>query len=473
MPDGDDVAPRVEHATDSERRAAGKAARAAVPREAHASCDVAVDRDPIGLLESQAEDRVPELVPIRYGRMAESPFSFLRGAALPMAADLSRTPTTSLVTQLCGDAHLSNFGFFASPERQLVFDLNDFDETYPGPFEWDVKRLAASIEVAARVNGTSRRHRRQAVLAAVSSYRATIRRLAGQRNLTVWYERVGYNDVLPWAQERLGAAAFQRLRDGGAKAVSRDSLHDLRKLTELHEGEPRFVSQPPLLVPMRELAPEVESVDLFEWLTTLQRRYRATLQSDRRSLLEQFRLVDAARKVVGVGSVGTSAWVMLLLGRDDRDPLFLQVKEAKRSVLADYVAPAPRQPTEGHRVVAGQRLMQSASDIFLGALRATWRGQVERDFYVRQLRDWKLSANPGLMEPRTMAVYAEVCGRVLARAHARGGDRVAIASYLGSSDEFDQAIADFAVTYADITERDHGALVDAIGSGRILAERGV
>jgi uncharacterized protein (DUF2252 family) len=462
---------RIRHLSVAERRKSGKQARAEVPLAAHAEVGSAPDRDPVGLLEAQGADRVSELLPIRYGRMVASPFAFLRGAALPMAADLAGSPTTSLRTQLCGDAHLSNFGFFASPERRLVFDLNDFDETYPGPFEWDLKRLAASIEVAGRSNGFKRSRRRESVLSCVAAYRWTMRRLAKQRHLAVWYDRVEYNDILPWARDRLGPEAFGRLRAGAGYAVTRDSLHDLRKLTHDDGDGPRFLSRPPLLVALRDLAADAEPDELMDWLRGLQRRYRSSLQSDRRRLLEQFRLVDAARKVVGVGSVGTRAWVMLLLGRDDSDPLFLQVKEAQESVLARFVVDGPRIRHQGERVVAGQRLMQSASDIFLGSLRASTRDSVERDFYVRQLRDWKMSASPDLMEPRTMTVYAEVCGRVLARAHARGGDRVAIAAYLGSTDAFDQAVADFASSYADVTERDHAALDEAVRSGRIAAER--
>ncbi len=463
---------KIRHRSVDERREAGRAQRREVPLAAHASFDVAADRDPIGLLESQTPDRLPDLVPIRYGRMLASPFAFFRGAALPMAADLAGTPTTDLRTHLCGDAHLSNFGFFASPERRLLFDLNDFDETHPGPFEWDVKRLAASVEVAARGNGMKRGKRRDAVVAAVTSYRTTMRQRAKERHLAVWYEKIDYNDLLPAARERLGPEAFGRLRAGAARALTRDSLHDLRKLTADTGAGPRFVSRPPLLVSLGDLLPEVETDDAWEWLRRLQRRYRASLPSDRRLLLEQFELVDAARKVVGVGSVGTRAWVMLLLGRDDQDPLFLQVKEAQESVLARFVGGVSSRH-QGDRVVTGQRLMQSASDIFLGSLRAETPDGTTRDFYVRQLRDWKLSASPELMEPRTMGVYAGVCGRALANAHARGGDRVAIASYLGSGQEFDQAVADFAAAYADVTEQDHAALRAEVDVGRIVAEMGV
>jgi uncharacterized protein (DUF2252 family) len=464
---------RVVHRSVEERRAIGKQARVDLPLDAHAEIGAVPGRDVVGLLTEQAADRLPELVPIRHGRMSSSTFAFLRGAALPMAVDLASSPTSTLTTQLCGDAHLSNFGFFASPERHLVFDLNDFDETYPGPFEWDVKRLAASVEVAARGNGMKRSERRAAVVGAVASYRYTMRRLAKERNLAVWYDRVEYDDILPWAQDKLGSKAFERLRRGASYAVTRDSLHDLKKLTRDDGDGPRFVSRPPLLVAINDLAQDADPEQVLGWLHVLQRRYRSSLQSDRRRLLEQFTLVDAARKVVGVGSVGTRAWVMLLLGRDESDPLFLQVKEAQESVLARVLGSGPRFRHQGERVVSGQRLMQSASDIFLGSLRAVARDGVERDFYVRQLRDWKMSASPELMEPRTMTVYAQVCGRVLARAHARGGDRVAIAAYLGSSETFDHAVADFATAYADVTERDHAALVDAIGAGRVVAERGL
>jgi uncharacterized protein (DUF2252 family) len=467
----------VAHETVEQRQAKGKRQRETVPLSWHSQLELAPDRDPIGLLASQAASRVQELVPIRYGRMLESPFAFYRGAALPMAADLSLTPTTHLLeTQLCGDAHLSNFGAFGAPDRRLVFDVNDFDETHPGPFEWDVKRLAASVEIAGRVNGYKARKRREAVLATVESYRTHMRRLAKRDNLDVWYERIEYETILEYARGAVGPAAWQRLSAAAAKATSRNSIQVLGKLTQIVDGEPRFVATPPLLVPLRDLAPEGDQrtdEELIAWLRQMMRRYRTSLQYDRRILLEQFRLVDAARKVVGVGSVGTRAWVLLMLGRDNDDPLFLQAKEAQQSVLAPYVETTHRFRNEGERVVAGQHIMQAASDIFLGSLRANGADGFQRDFYVRQLRDWKMSANPSIMEPETMLAYGAVCGRSLARAHARGGDRIAIASYLGSSDKFDVAVAEFASRYADVTEADHAALAAAAESGRITAERGL
>jgi hypothetical protein len=466
----------VRHESVEERQAKGKRQRETVPLSWHSQLELG-DRDPIGLLEQQAASRVASLVPIRYGRMLESPFAFYRGAALPMAADLSRVPTTHLLeTQLCGDAHLSNFGFFAAPDRRLVFDVNDFDETHPGPFEWDVKRLAASVEVAGRVNGFKAKKRREAVIATVEAYRVNIRRLAKQRNLDVWYERIEYESLLEYARGAIGEAAWQRLLTAAGKAPTRDSIHALGKLTAVVDGEPRFLATPPLLVPVHDVAAsesDMPAEEVMAWLRQMLRRYRNSLQYDRRLLLEQFRVVDAARKVVGVGSVGTRAWVLLMLGRDDDDPLFLQAKEAQQSVLAPYVETTHRFRNEGERVVAGQHLMQGASDIFLGSLRAQGADGVQRDFYVRQLRDWKISANPTIMEPETMLAYGSVCGRSLARAHARGGDRIAIASYLGSSDKFAVALADFASKYADVTESDHAALAAAVESGRITAERGL
>jgi len=390
-----------------------------------------------------------------------------------MAADLAGTPTTTLEVQLCGDAHLSNFGLYASPDRRLVFDLNDFDETHPGPFEWDVKRLAASVEVASRVNGYRRKERRAAVLAVGTAYREHLRRLAKRRNLDVWYERIEYDDIVAQARTEVGLAAFQRLEEGATRAMSRDSIHSLRKLTTEVDGRREFVSDPPLLTALRDLMPPAEHGQHLDWLRGLLRKYRSSLQYDRRILLEQFDVVDVARKVVGVGSVGTRVWVLLLLGRDGDDPLFLQAKEAQQSVLAPYVPRAATFANEGVRVVAGQHVMQAASDIFLGSLRTPGVDGVTRDFYVRQLRDWKLSGNPTIMEPDTMLTYAKICATALARAHARSGDRVALGAYLGSSTTFDTAVAEFASAYADVTEQDHAALAAAVGRGEIEAVTGL
>jgi uncharacterized protein (DUF2252 family) len=457
--------------TPAERAERGKAARSAVPRDSHAVYDPSADRpDPVGLLERQATTRLPDLVPVRYGRMLASPFSYFRGAALSMAADLAATPVSGLAVQACGDAHLSNFGVYASPERALIFDLNDFDETLPGPWEWDVKRLSASLEVAARGNGYRSALRRKVVTATVRRYREAMRAFADQGDLDVWYARADTGTLREQFGSQL-AAREQRQADGAvAKARTRDSLQALAKLTRQVDGKPRIVADPPLLVPLSDLvADATDQATLEAELRSLIGDYRRTLETDRRYLLEQFKVADMARKVVGVGSVGTRCWIVLMLGRDASDPLFLQVKEAERSVLEDF-AGASEYANHGERVVAGQRLMQAASDIFLG-----WqRNQVDpdgrpHDFYVRQLRDEKFSANIEAMTPAGMLAYGELCGWTLARAHARSGDRIAIAAYLGQSAVFDQAIAEFAARYADQNERDHQALAAAVASGRVTA----
>ncbi|NMH96984.1 DUF2252 domain-containing protein [Pseudonocardia acidicola] len=460
--------------TPAERAAAGRAARARVPRSAHAAFDPGPSRPgPVELLESQAADRVPELVPIRYGRMAVSPFSFFRGAALVMAADLAGTPQSGLGVQLCGDAHLSNFGIFGSPERQLLFDVNDFDETLPGPWEWDVKRLAASLEIAARDNGFSAKDRRPIVPAAVRGYRQAMRAFAGMTNLQVWYSRAGMAQIQAELDRQLRARQRARLSRILEKAHTRDSMQALEKLVAQTDGKPRIVADPPLVVPIDDLYPEGIERDRFEeQLHDLLRGYRRSLQGDRRTLVEQYRPVDLARKVVGVGSVGTRCWIVLLFGRDETDPLFLQIKEAGPSVLERFLG-ASRYDNAGHRVVAGQRLMQAASDIFLGWQRTAGIDGKTRDFYVRQLRDWKASAEIETMVPSGVQAYAELCGWALARAHARSGDRIAIAAYLGGGDAFDRAIATFAEVYADQNERDHAQLREAIASGRVTAQAGL
>jgi uncharacterized protein (DUF2252 family) len=461
--------------TPAERAAKGKLARAEVPRDSHAVFDPAPDRpDPIALLEGQATTRVPELVPVRYGRMMVSPFTYYRGAALPMASDLATTPVTGLAVQACGDAHLSNFGVFGSAERRLVFDVNDFDETLPGPWEWDVKRLAASLEVAARSNGFTGKQRRAIVAAAVASYRLAMRGFAGMTNLEVWYAHADLEQLRAQLDPRLAARQRKAVDKGMAKARTRDSMQEVDKLTRLVDGRPRIISDPPLLVPVDQLAPdEIHRADIEAQVAELLTKYRRTLETDRRVLLDQFEFCDLARKVVGVGSVGTRCWIALMLGRDGADPLFLQVKEAEASVLSRYVG-ASKQANQGQRVVAGQRLMQASSDIFLGwqHVPAGFDGKA-RDFYVRQLRDWKFSLDIDTMVPRGMGLYGELCGWTLARAHARSGDRIAIAAYLGASDAFDQAITQFSAAYADQNERDHQALVDAVASGRIVAEQGL
>jgi uncharacterized protein (DUF2252 family) len=458
--------------TPAERAERGKQVRARVPRDSHAVFDPRPDRpDPVNLLEEQAKSRVPDLVPVRWGRMMVSPFTFFRGAALPMASDLAATPVSGLAVQACGDAHLSNFGMFASAERRLVFDVNDFDETLPGPWEWDVKRLAASVEVAGRGNEFSAKDCSKIVAATVSSYRRAMRDFAGMTNLGVWYAHADVDQLRVQLESQMTARQRRMMDKGLAKARTRDSMQDLAKLTRLVDGRPRIIADPPLLVPMVDLLRLADLATLKAQLSDLVGEYRHTLETDRRFLLEQFEFCDIARKVVGVGSVGTRCWIVLMLGRDDSDPLFLQVKEADVSVLSRFVG-ASEYANQGQRVVAGQRLMQATSDIFLGWQRTEvgLDGQ-SHDFYVRQLRDWKFSVPIEIMVPRGMRIYGELCGWTLARAHARSGDRIAIAAYLGSSDVFDRAITKFAVAYADQNEHDYMALINAVASGRITAER--
>ena len=461
--------------TPADRAARGKAARAEVPRDSHAAFEPPPDRpDPIGLLEQQAKTRVPELIPVRWGRMSVSPFTYFRGAALPMASDLAVTPVSGLAVQACGDAHLSNFGIFGSAERRLVFDVNDFDETLPGPWEWDVKRLAASLDVAARGNGFSGKQRREIILAAVGRYRQAMRDFAGMTNLDVWYAHVDMDQLRAQFEPQLKARQRKVVDKGLAKARTRDSMQAVAKLTGTVDGRPRIISDPPLLVPIDDLIPADTDRETIEGqLRRLIAAYRRTLETDRRYLLEQFEFCDMARKVVGVGSVGTRCWIVLMLGRDDADPLFLQVKEAETSVLSRFVG-ASKFTNQGQRVVAGQRLMQASSDIFLGWQRneAGLDGK-PRDFYVRQLRDWKFSVDIETMVPAGLRLYGALCGWTLARAHARSGDRIAIAAYLGGSDVFDRAVTQFAAAYADQNERDYQSLLDAVASGRIIAEHDV
>jgi uncharacterized protein (DUF2252 family) len=458
----------------AERAARGKAARAEVPRSSHAVFEPAPNRvDPIVLLERQAQTRVPELVPIRYRRMLVSPFTFYRGAAMIMASDLASTPRSGLTVQCCGDAHLSNFGVFASPERRLVFDVNDFDETLPGPWEWDVKRLAVSMLIAARDNGFAVKDQDQIVLSTVEEYRTAMARFAAMKNLEVWYARLDIEIALAELGPQLAPAMVKRTKKNLAKARTRDSMSTFSKLTRVVDGEARIVSEPPLIVPLDELAQGYELDQMFDWLRDLLRSFRETLVHDRRVLLEQFRLADFARKVVGVGSVGTRAWIALMLGNDGQDPLFLQMKEAEASVLEEFLGPSVFE-NHGERVVAGQRLMQASSDIFLGWLHVESApdGQA-RDFYGRQLKDWKGSAEIEQMIPKGMAHYGRWCGWTLARAHARSGDRRAIAAYLGKSPTFDRAIVEFSHAYAEQNERDYRALVAAAASGRVTTETGL
>jgi uncharacterized protein (DUF2252 family) len=463
----------VPHLSVAERVARGKAARAEVPRSSHAIFEPPPKRvDPMEPLERQAETRVPELVPIRYGRMLVSPFAFYRGAAMLMARDLGPTPRSGLNVQCCGDAHLSNFGVFASPERRLVFDVNDFDETLPGPWEWDVKRLAVSMLIAARDNSYRAKDEERIVLDTVGRYRTAMAEFAGLSDLDVWYSRLEIESVIQELASQFKQKVVQRTEKALAKARTKDSMAAFSKLTETINGDVRIVDQSPLIVPIEQLAPGQERDEMFEALHQLLRGYRETLEFDRRVLLEQFRLADFARKVVGVGSVGTRAWIALLLGRDN-DPLFLQMKEAEASVLEEVLGPSEF-ANHGERVVTGQRLMQATSDIFLGWLHVdSGLDDKPRDFYGRQLKDWKGSAEIEQMVPRGMAAYGELCGWTLARAHARSGDRIAIASYLGNSDRFDRAILEFSKAYAEQNERDYQALAQAVKSGRIAVQTGL
>jgi uncharacterized protein (DUF2252 family) len=470
---------KIAHPSVEERRARGKAAREQVPPEGHAGWEPAAGRpDPVALLEAQNATREPDLVPVRHGRMMVSPFTFYRGAAKIMAADLKDTPTAGLNTQLCGDAHLSNFGMFASPERTLLIGLNDFDETLPGPFEYDVKRMAASFTIAARNNRFGKAEARAATLASVTAYREAMSGFAKMRTLDIWYAHLAEQDLM--AALARAARSSKRKADRkltknaerqAQKARTRDSLQALSKLAERVDGRYRIVSQPPVVVPARDLVGVfgISADEIMHILREQLRAYRGTLQDDRRRLLERFEIVDAARKVVGVGSVGTRAFILLLQGRDQDDPLFLQMKEATASVLEDHL-PKSRYRHPGERVAQGQRMMQAASDIFLG-----WTKGVEanRYLYWRQLRDMKGSADIEAMVPDGLVFYARICGQTLARAHARSGDPIALHAYLGKKDRFDLSITDFSERYADQNERDYEAFTEAIRSGRLRALEGV
>jgi len=474
---------RVAHPSVEERRARGKEARSRTPPSSHTGWAPAADRpDPIALLEEQDATREPDLVPVRHGRMLVSPFTFYRGTAKIMATDLAGTPTAGLHAQLCGDAHLSNFGVFASPERRLLFDLNDFDETLPGPFEYDVKRMAASFTIAARNNGFTKADTRAATLASVTAYREAMAGFAAMGTMDIWYAHLDEEELLQGIRSAAKAATSKKstkaakraektAEKAAAKARTRDSLQALSKLGEVVDGKYRIVSQPPIVVPVRDLAATYGlSADAVERGIHEQfRAYRATLRDDQRQLLERFQLVDVARKVVGVGSVGTRAFIGLLQGRDQGDPLFLQVKEATRSVLEGPL-PKSRYKQHGERVVSGQRMMQAASDIYLGWTRGV---DVNRYFYWRQLRDMKGSAEVEAMAPIGLSFYAGICGWTLARAHARSGDPIAIAEYLGKGDQFDRSITDFAKRYAEQNEQDYQAFAKAIRSGRLEALEGV
>ena len=462
------------HPSVAERIARGKAARKEVPRADHALFEPPSTRpDPVALLERQATTRVPELVPIRYGRMLVSPFTFYRGAALIMANDLASTPRSGLTVQCCGDAHLSNFGVFASPERKLVFDVNDFDETLPGPWEWDLKRLAVSMLIAARSDGFGVKEQERIVLDTVGQYRTAMADFAGMKNLDVWYSHLDVETVLQDYASQFKPKAVKRTQENLAKARTKDSMTAFSKLTEVVDGQARIVDQTPLIVPVEQLAQGTERDRMFDELRQMLSGYPETLAFDRRVLLEEFELMDFARKVVGVGSVGTRAYIALLIGRDGQDPLFLQMKEAEASVLEEFVGPSEFS-NHGERVVVGQRLMQAASDIFLGWLHVdSGLDGKPRDFYGRQLKDWKGSAVIEQMVPKGMATYGKLCGWTLARAHARSGDRIAIAAYLGNGDSFDRAIVEFSKAYADQNESDYQKLAAAVKSGKITAETGL
>jgi len=471
MPTATIPVPAVDpRASPHERAAAGKAAREAASRQSHGEWEPpARRRDPVKVLEEQAKSRVPELVPIRYGRMLASAFTFYRGAAAIMAMDLASTPTSGIEVQLCGDAHLSNFGVFTAPDRRLVLDVNDFDETLPGPWEWDVKRLAASFEIAGRDCDFTPKETRAAVLTAVRAYREAMREFAGMGNLDVWYARLDVDTLLADLAKVATAKEMKTTRKNVKKARRKNSLRAFDRLVRVVDGEPRIISDPPLLVPIQELLSEDERLDFEERIRELLASYRESLKGDRRHLFDSYRFVDIARKVVGVGSVGTRAWVVLMMGRDGQDPLFLQAKEAEASVLEPFAGKSEFS-NHGERVVEGQWLMQAASDVLLGWLPALGIDDRERDFYVRQLWDGKRSVEIETLPPEGLAIYGRVCGWVLARAHARSGDRIAIGAYLGKGDAFDRAIAEFSERYADQNELDHGALADAAKSGHVHAE---
>ena len=469
---------RRQHLSVDERVARGRAARGQAPRSSHGRWQPAPDRpDPISLREEQAATRIPQMVPIRYGRMLDSPFTFYRGGALIMAADLAATPVTGVTVQLCGDAHLSNFGLFGSPERRMLFDINDFDETLPGPWEWDVKRLAASFEIMGRYRGFSQADRRAVVMTGVQEYRDRMRHAAGMGSLDAWYEHFEAGMLLKLVRQevrvrRVGKSEADAVEDMVAKARTRDSTRVFAKRAASVEGELRIVADPPVIIPLEDLVqPGSDWENPAPLVKKLLSSYRRTLGRHHHPL-EEYRYVHAAYKMVGVGSVGTRCYILLLTGRDDNDPLFLQVKEAQPSVLERFLG-ASTYPHHGERVVAGQRLMQAATDIFLGWQRITGLDGVTRDYYVRQFHDWKGSADVDTLLVPGATLYARICGATLARAHARWGDRIAIASYLGKGEAFDQAIADFSAAYADQNERDYAAFAAAVDSGRLTAQTGV
>jgi uncharacterized protein (DUF2252 family) len=451
----------------------GRQTRQMVPRSAHGVWSPAPDRpDPVAVLTAQAASRLQELVPIRYGRMLVSPFTFYRGAAAVMAADLTATPDAGIVVQACGDAHISNFGGFAAPDRRLIFSPNDFDETLPGPWEWDIKRMAASAEIAGRDVGLPADRRRSIVTACVREYRTAMRRFADKSHLEVWYERLNASELVDRFGGKLGERGRIVFAKPFDKARRKTSLRAVEKLTERVGGELRFRSVPPLLMPLRELMSPADARDETDYSRQLLAAYAAGLDPDRRYLFNTHRFVDMARKVVGVGSVGTRAWVFLLVGREGRDPLVLQAKEAQASVLEPYLG-ASEFENHGERVVRGQRISQAASDIFLSWQRSEGLDGEQHDFYVRQLWDWKASADLSALSESGLRAYARACGWSLARAHARSGDRVAIAAYLGAGSAFEKAIARFSAAYADQNELDYQRLAEAVTAGEVLAESGI
>ncbi len=456
-----------------EREERGREARRGAPRSAHGDWSPAPDRpDPVAVLTAQAATRVQELIPIRYGRMLGSPFTFYRGAAAVMAADLAATPRSGIVVQACGDAHISNFGGFAAPDRRLIFGPNDFDETLPGPWEWDVKRMAASVEIAGRDVGLPADRRGWIVSSCVREYREGMRAFAQMSHLDVWYERLNASELVERFGGRLGRTGRIVFAKPFATARRKTSLRAVKKLTERADGQLRFRSVPPLLVPLRELLDPSDARDQRTWVGELLDEYAANLPADHRYLFETHRFVDMARKVVGVGSVGTRAWVFLLVGREGRDPLVLQAKEARPSVLEPYLG-ASEFANHGERVVRGQQISQAASDIFLGWQRGEGLDGDKHDFYVRQLWDWKASADLSTLSESGLHAYSRACGWSLARAHARSGDRLAIAAYLGAGAKFDQAIARFSTAYADQNEHDHQRLAEAVAAGEVPAKFGV
>jgi uncharacterized protein (DUF2252 family) len=443
-----------------------------MPRSEQAALDPSGDRpDPVALLQSQEETRVPELLAIRHARMLASPFAFYRGAAVLMAADLGALPNSGLKVQACGDAHLANFGGFAAPDRAIVFDINDFDETSTGPFEWDVKRLATSFVLAARSLELAQKDSDAIARTSVSSYRKAMAEFADKRNLELWYARIDAQAIIDQAGSRFSPEEIRRFEKAVSKAEGKDNLKAFAKLTGRVDGDIQIASDPPLIVPVRDLPEAALVEDSQQWVRDRFAEYRRTLQPDRRHLLEGYRIVDMARKVVGVGSVGTRTWILLMLGKDDNDPLMLQIKEAAPSVLEAYAGKSGY-ASNGQRVVEGQRLLQATSDILLGWIRVAGIDGVQRDYYVRQLWDGKMSPSFETMTPSALRLFAELCGRTLARGHARSGDRVAIAAYLGNGTAFDDAVVAFSNAYADLNDRDYEAVTAAVKDGRLAASAG-